>query len=621
MKRVLALILLLYFSGPLYAQSDFEVTEASLLQIQAALDTGDLTSVELTQKYLDRIATYDKSGPRLNSLVRINPNALDIAAALDEERRIHGPRGPLHGIPVIIKDNYNTTDLPTTGSSVSLAGFVPNANATQVDRLIEAGAIVIAKSNLHEFAYGITSISSLAGQTRNPYDPRRVPGGSSGGTGAAVAASFGTVGMGSDTCGSIRIPAAFNNLVGLRPSKGLSSIYGVMPLSHTQDVAGPLARNVSDLAIVLDTVSGHDPKDAATRIMADQPAPGFLDKLDSESLDGLRIGRLTDYFERADNAVEGVIDEAVEQLSDAGVIVVDLEIPGMAERIARSGLIGHEFRNDLNQYLANFGSGEISSLAEIVDQGLYHEAVEGALSRSRSRDFDGQAYQEAYAVRTELRALIEQTMESYKLDALLYPTIGALQVHVGESQPGSNCSISANSGLPAISVPAGFSANDLPVGMELLGNFMKDTSLVSIAYQIEKLLQTRQMPLTTPPLVDGRAPTPYTAEWNLDQNRLSLSGSFVYDQTAGQLEFEIRNASNSETTPFAVTLLIDEPPLGELNEPIIANLSVPGVSSATGEIFVDSKLHQALFDGRLYVRVFAEGIPATGLTERLVFNQ
>lgn len=619
MKKIFALLLLVSVSGTLHTQENFEVTEAGILEIQAALESGELTSVELTQEYLNRIAAYDRSGPALNSLVRINPRALEIAASLDEERRTAGARGPLHGIPVIVKDNYNTTELPTTGSSVALAGFIPNANATQVDRLIAAGAIVIAKSNLHEFAYGITSISSLLGQTRNPYDPRRVPGGSSGGTGAAVAASFAAVGMGSDTCGSIRIPSAFNNLVGLRPSKGLSSIYGVMPLSHTQDVAGPLARSASDLAIVLDVVSGHDPRDEATQVMANQPAAGFLDNLNSESLAGLRIGRLTDYFDRADNAVEGVIDESVERLVEAGVIVIDLEIPGMGELIARSGLIGHEFRNDLDSYLAEFGSEVMNSLADIVDQGLYHQAIDGALRRSRNGDFDEQAYQQAYGVRTDLRVLVEKTMADYQLDALLYPTIGALQVHVGESQPGSNCSISANSGLPAISMPAGFSSNDLPVGMELLGKFLEDTRLVSIAHQVEGLLKTRRTPVTTPPLIEGRTPPPYIAEWHLKQNELSIGGSFSYNQTARTLSFEIRNSTASKDTPYAVTLIVDEDPLGELNEPITANLAVPGESSSRGELFVHSDFHKAISEGRVFVRVFAQSLPASGLMEQLVF--
>ena len=242
--RGLFAILVLFVPLTLQAQVPLEVSEASVHQLQLAMTARRLSAVELVDAYLERIEAYDDQGPALNAILTLNPDARAQAAALDREREITGPRGPLHGIPIILKDNYSTRDLPTTGGSKVLADFTPNANATQVQRLIDAGAIILAKSNLHEFAYGITTISSLGGQTRNPYDPSRLPGGSSGGTAAAIAASFATVGMGSDTCGSIRIPAAFNNLVGLRPTKGLSSIYGIMPLAGTQDVAGPLARKI-----------------------------------------------------------------------------------------------------------------------------------------------------------------------------------------------------------------------------------------------------------------------------------------------------------------------------------------------------------------------------------------
>ncbi len=621
MKYIAAIAVLLSMVGLATAQSAFEVTEAGILEIQSALEAGELTSVELTQKYLDRINAYDRDGPQLNSLVRVNPGALARAAALDEERRASGPRGPLHGIPIIVKDNYNTTDMPTTGSSVALAGFLPDANATQVDLLLDAGAIVIAKSNLHEYAYGITSISSLVGQTRNPYDLRRVPGGSSGGTGAAVASSFGAAGMGSDTCGSIRIPSAFNNLVGLRPSKGLSSIYGVMPLSHTQDVAGPLARTVTDLAIVLDAVSGYDPLDDATSVMTDQPAPAFVDRLDSESLEGLRIGRLTDYFERADNAMESVIEDALEQLAAAGVVIVDLDIPQMGDLIARSGLIGHEFRNDLDQYLEVFGSDQVNTLTEIVDQGLFHQSIGGALRRSSSNDFDPRAYQQAYAVRADLRKLIEATMTGYRLDALVYPTIGELQVYTGESQGGSNCSISANSGLPAISVPAGFSPEGLPVGMELLGSFLQDTRLVAIAFKIESLLGARRPPITTPPLIGGRAPAQYSAELSVEQNGLRLDATFNYDQTTSHLEYRIGSGSTNTAAPYAVTLFVDQPPLGEFAEPVIANLLAPDAAAAAGSVFMPPGLHEALREDRLYLRVFAPGSPNGELIRRLEFSR
>ena len=260
MNRSRTFLFLLCLLAPfsVVAQPRFDVFEASITEIRDALDGGQVSSVQLVQQYLDRILAYDKQGPKLNSIVRVNPKALAQAQALDTERQRKGSRGPLHGVPIVVKDNYNTDHMPTSGGSVALANFIPSENASQVDKLLRAGAIILAKTNLHEYAYGITSIGSLVGQTRNPYDPRRVPGGSSGGTGAAVAASFAAAGFGSDTCGSIRIPSAFNNLIGLRPSKGLSSIYGILPLSHTQDVAGPLARSAQDLAIILDIVSGYD---------------------------------------------------------------------------------------------------------------------------------------------------------------------------------------------------------------------------------------------------------------------------------------------------------------------------------------------------------------------------
>jgi Asp-tRNA(Asn)/Glu-tRNA(Gln) amidotransferase A subunit family amidase len=247
---------------------DTVVVEATITDLQRGMSDGRFTSLDLTRAYLARIAAYDQKGPALNTMVRVNPAAEREAAAMDAERKAGKVRGVLHGIPIILKDNYNTADMPTTGSTLALATFVPREDAFIVRRLREAGAIILGKSNLHELAAGITSVSSLGGQTRNPYDPRRCPGGSSGGTGAAIAASFAVVGWGSDTCGSIRIPAAFGSLFGLRPSSGLVSRNGVIPLSHTQDVIGPLARTMTDLAIALDLTVGQDPADAATNVLS-----------------------------------------------------------------------------------------------------------------------------------------------------------------------------------------------------------------------------------------------------------------------------------------------------------------------------------------------------------------
>jgi amidase len=267
-----------------------EVTEASIPQLQRWMTEGKTTSKALVQAYLARIKAYDARGPRLNAILAVNPNAVKEAEALDRERATKGARGPLHGIPIVLKDNFDTADMWTTAGSIALVGFVPPRDAVQVRKLREAGAVILAKSNLHEFAMGWTTTSSLGGQTRNPYDPERTPGGSSGGSGAAVAASYGAAGMGTDTCGSIRLPASHNSLVGLRPTKGLSSNAGLVPFAGSWDTAGPLARSIGDLAIVLDATVGEDPDDPTTKVAAGQLRPKFADALDVGALKGAARG-------------------------------------------------------------------------------------------------------------------------------------------------------------------------------------------------------------------------------------------------------------------------------------------------------------------------------------------
>nr|WP_294136279.1 amidase [Pseudohongiella sp.] len=459
---------------------------------------GRLNSVQLVDSYLARIEAYDQQGPQLNAILRLNDNAREQARALDAERQRSGPRSLLHGIPVVIKDNYNTTDMPTTGASQALADFVPNQEATQVRLLREAGAVILAKTNLHEFAYGITSVSSLGGQTRNPYDPARVPGGSSGGTAAAVAASFAAAGMGSDTCGSIRIPAAFNNLVGLRPTKGLSSIYGIMPLSHTQDVAGPLARTIEDLAIVLDLTIGYDPLDADTALMHQHDAIQFSAALGTASLQDLRIGKLDAYLADAEPAIRDLFQQAFAHLESLGADIVDINIPDMATLISNSGLIGHEFETDLDVYLQTFGSTQYPDLEAIVASGQYHAAVATLLSRSAAGEQDPQRYAAAMAARDDLKSAINTVMDSQQLDLIAYPPISALPVLIGENQPGNNCSLSGNSGFPALSLPIGFSGSGLPMGMELLGRQLSDAELLALGYAIEQSWSQRRAPASTP---------------------------------------------------------------------------------------------------------------------------
>ena len=598
------------------AQSEFNVFEASIQEIQTALEQGRVSSVDLVQQYLQRIDAYDKSGPALNAIIRINSQAMKQARMLDEERSQIGPRGLLHGIPIILKDNYNTVDMPTTGGSVALAGFIPSSNASQVDKLLRAGAIVLAKSNLHEYAYGITSISSILGQTRNPYDTRRVPGGSSGGTGAAIAASFAAVGMGSDTCGSIRIPSAFNNLIGLRPSKGVSSIYGVMPLSHTQDVAGPLARSVEDLAIVLDAVAGYDARDEATEIMQNISPLNFLENLDSSELEGLRLGKLESYFDRASAPSRRVIEEALDWYEQQGVEIVEVEIPELGSLIAASALIGHEFQIDLNQYLALFLSEEVLNLNDIVDLGLYHEAVAGALGRSRSSVFNEDAYRTAVAARGDLRLAIEQVFADQDLDAIVYPPIAETPVFTGENQPGNNCSISANSGLPALSLPAGFTDNGLPVGMELLGKFLQDPQLLSIAAPYELAASTRKAPSSTPSLIDGLPPEADNFQANFQQGGVSVRGQFSFDVLSNLFEYEIEATAQNTAEIYALTLLIDDESF-ELTDPIVLNLMGPDSQNGSGSYFMSPQFRQAFSEGRIYLKVFAETFPASGISQIL----
>lgn len=615
--RRLLFVLSLLSSFTVLAQPNFDVFEASISEIGNALGLGQVNSVQLVQQYLDRIQAYDKQGPKLNSIVRVNPEALKQAQALDAERQRTGSRGPLHGVPIVVKDNYNTDHMPTTGGSVALANFIPSENAAQVDKLLQAGAIILAKTNLHEYAYGITSIGSLVGQTRNPYDPRRVPGGSSGGTGAAVAASFAAAGFGSDTCGSIRIPSAFNNLIGLRPSKGLSSIYGILPLSHTQDVAGPLARSAQDLAIILDIVAGYDSRDEATEIMRNAPAPAFVDRLHSANLSELRIGKLQEYFDGSDGAVSSALEDALDWYEQQGVEIVDVEIPDMADLVRRSGLIGHEFKPDINQYLATFSMDESLNLDFIVRQGLYHEAVEGVLSRSNASELDQQAYRRAIAARSELRAAIEAVMSDLDLDAIAYPTIKRTQVFTGDSQPGSNCGLSANSGLPALAMPVGFTGNGLPVGLELLGGFLEDAELLAMAQPYESAMSSRRAPSTTPALESGLAPAPQSFELVFSRASLRVEASFEYSAVTNLFDFQVSKEQAQGQAITAVTLVVDANGDGELNEPVVLNLLPPDAVAASGSHFMSAEFRQAVEQRRLYLKVFGDSLPSAGAVQLL----
>lgn len=481
----------------------FDLTEKTIPELSAAMRTGATSSKRLVEAYLARIEAFDHQGPALNAIISINPKALDEADALDRERAARGPRGPLHGIPIVLKDNYDTAEMPTTAASIALKGSMPGRDAFQVKKLLDAGAVIVAKSNLHEFARGITTISSLGGQTRNPYDPTRNPGGSSGGTGAAIAANFAAVGMGTDTCGSIRYPAAHNNLVGLRATMGLSSRGGIVPLSLSQDVGGPLGRSVTDVAIVLDATAGADPADAVTAKGAGRIPSSYTTALDADGLRGARLGVFIPLFGATadDQRVGSVVRTAVQRMEQRGAQTVDVALPAMPAE-GDVSLIRFEFKFHLNEYLARTPRAPVHSLAEILERGLFHPAVEQGFRRSNDvATLDSDEYRAMAARQAQLREALLKAMDDNRVVALVYPTLRRTAAKIGEPQTGGNCHASAATGLPAITVPAGFADDGMPVGVELLGRPFAEPELLTLAYSFEQATHHRRLPPLTPALL------------------------------------------------------------------------------------------------------------------------
>jgi Asp-tRNA(Asn)/Glu-tRNA(Gln) amidotransferase A subunit family amidase len=603
-------VIAICFSVPATALQKVEVFEASIPQLQEAMAAGRITALELVDAYLARIAAYDRQGPKLNSIVRLNPRARQEAAALDRERATRGPRGPLHGIPVILKDNFDTYDLPTTAGSIALASSRPADDAFVVRKLREAGAVILGKANLHEFAAGITTISSLGGQTRNPYDPRRCPGGSSGGTGAAIAASFAAVGWGSDTCGSIRIPAAFGSLYGLRPTQGLVSRKGMVPLSHTQDIGGPLARTVVDLAIALDATIGYDPADPATAVLRGKELPRFQASLDPQILRDARLGVLENYFTDTDAEIDSVIRAALEIMGSLGAEIVSLRIPGLDSLLAGSRAVDFETKFDLMDYLASLPNPPVRSVGEILEKGLYHSALEGRLHRiERLGARDTEEYRQALARQAMIRDIVISVLEHQRLDALVYPTMRQKPALIGERQAGSTCQLAAHTGLPALSLPAGFTPDGLPVGVEFLGKPLADARLLSLAYAFEQIGPQRRPPTTTPPLIDGKAPGPKKFSVSASEAGLAASGRFSFDPLQDRLEYEVRVRGLPAEQIQAIALRRVD---GAAPGPVTHRLSYPGEDRARGWLLLTGAERTWLLEGRLALAVFTTGLPSGG---------
>jgi amidase len=484
----------------------FVLEEATIGSIHAAFASKQLTCVQLVRSYLNRIERYDDKGPALNAILTVNPKALEIAADMDRVSAAgNRPPGPLHCIPVVLKDNYNTADMPTTGGSVTLARSVPLDDAFVVKRLRKAGAVIIAKSNLTELARGGTTVSSLGGQTKNPYDLSRTPGGSSGGTGAAIAANFAVLGTGSDTGQSIRSPASAQSLVGLRPTRGLVSRDGIIPFSTTQDEAGPITRTVEDAARMLDVIAGYDAADPVTAFGLDKIPASYPTVLNRDGLRGARIGVLMDFFGKdpVHREVNAVVETAIEKLTEAGATIARFNIANLDELTRDLDLGGFEFKTAFNRYLARLGpAAPVKTLDDFLARGEFHQSLKSGLDAAQRAQGTGDPeYKSRLLRRNELRQAVMTAMAGHRLDAILYPHQRRLVASIGEEQLERNGVLSNSTGFPAITVPGGFSAPTssapigVPIGIELLGPEWSEPVLLKLAYAFEKSAQIRKPPL------------------------------------------------------------------------------------------------------------------------------
>ena len=477
----------------------FPVDTASIATIHAAFTAKRLSCRSLVQQYLARIEALDKLGPSINSIVLVNPDALRVADSLDQRFARAGATGPLHCIPLIVKDNFETLGLQTTGGSLALEGWKPPQDATMVRLVKQAGAVVLAKSNLAEWAFTPyeTVSSILPGYTRNPYARDRVTAGSSGGTAAAVAAGFGTLGLGTDTGNSIRGPSAHQALVGIRSTMGLTSRAGVIPLNATADIAGPMARSVADAVAVFDVIAHADPADSVTRDADTRRAPDYRRALVRGRLAGARVGLLRQAYERPtlDPEVKAVFERAVADLRRAGAIVIDSVRVDSLDAIQRRQQGGcNRFKADLERYLAGRApNAPVTTLEEILRSRRYHPTVEQRLRDAAQASELPEAStgcQSRERVREALRVAVHQLMDSLRLDAMVYPTWSNPPRLIGDlnTPHGDNSQLfSPTTGFPSITVPMGYTRNGrLPAGLSFFGRAWSEFRLMELAYDYEQ---------------------------------------------------------------------------------------------------------------------------------------
>lgn len=511
-----------------------DLETATIAELEGAMKAGTVTSEKLTEAYLARIAAYDKQGPSLNAVIVLNPKAIETAKALDAEFKKKGPRSPIHGIPIVLKDNYDTADLQTTAGCQLLEGWIPLKDAYTVKKLRDAGAVILAKVNLSEFAAGGSvgvpreigsppnGFSSAGGQTHNPHDLSRGPAGSSGGTGAAIAAVFAQFGMGSDTGGSIRGPCASNGIVGIKPTNGLLSRSGIVPLALTFDTGGPMTRNVSDLAVSLGIMTGVDSNDPLTKTSEGKFKKDYTPYLKTGSLKGARIGVARGFMGK-DPETDRVMEESIAALKKLGATIIDPVVYPDFLLQGRTSMfltvLNADFKAQIAGYLANVAKhkpGYPKNFSELVakanDPASNYRSPEKAAGLKYTDgialDLTDPVYLAAHDEGLPMiRAAVEAILKKNQLDAIVYPTsprpatpIAKPAIPPAAGMGDSPSSIANMTGFPDLIVPAGMTNDGLPVAISFFGPAYSEAKLISYAYDFEQATKAIRLPKTTPKL-------------------------------------------------------------------------------------------------------------------------
>ncbi len=496
--------------------TDFTYAEVDIADLQARMQAGELDSRTLTRAYLERIQAIDRAGPQLNAVIEINPDAMKEAALRDVERTNNQVRGPLHGIPILLKDNIDAVPMANSAGSLALADFHPQRDAFLVKRLREAGAVILGKTNLSEWANfrstrSVSGWSGRGGQTRNPYALDHNPCGSSSGSAVATSANLAAASIGTETDGSIICPASVNGIVGLKPTVGLVSRDGIIPISHSQDTAGPMTRSVADAAILLNALAGRDSNDVATQNAAWNSALDYHSRLNAEGLKGARIGVLRSKFSIHPDAA-AAMEAAIQVMRDAGATVVDAEIPPDGKwDDAEMEVLLHEFKFGLEKYLSSHGAS-LQTLSQLIGYNQQYAASEMPYFQQelfeQANAKGGLAEPTYIRARSDARRLagpegIDAALKAQRLDALIAPATGPAWLtdyKAGDKFPGAGYGAAAVAGYPSLTIPMGRSAEGLPLGIVFIGTAWSEPRLIELGYAYEQLTRARKPPEYSPGL-------------------------------------------------------------------------------------------------------------------------